>query len=394
MSDSNSVLTRIPVEIWMMILLDVMHIPYLLDTTCTGSLFELWNAIDAPNAHCNRSEGQRNLLRRVCKSWKHFAETNTHRSIDSRDRLKEPHILAHARRALLCGSLGHMFTIPTLWEVVEIANSDVVDEFLVSIVQGYHPRLRHLSIPTNLFSVLAACESATFCQLTFLRLRFFHTAGPHTTTVIQTTLPRLEVLIWEDFVVGVAPSGIFRLPNLHHFGWSNEHSFPLSTFLSYASTLRSPSIRNVFWSGDRVVFPDLNEFPHLEELSINVPFEIKDPKLLPPTYPLHTIYLTYFHPHTMLVPCIMQILDCNPVRLGRIQFPIVKWGHGRELENAWGREDAAQIVQLANMCHGRGIRIEDSKGQVRSEMLPIVKLSDLAIWRIGIRLVSLMLTKR
>ena len=131
-----------------------------------------------------------------------------------------------------CKSLGHVLTIPTLWEVVEIANSGLVDEFLVSIVQGYHPRLSRLSLRMNISGLSAVYESAALCQLTFLHLQFF--PGPvYTPTVIRITLPRLEVLIWEGFVVRPsAPSDIFRLPNLHHFRWSNElELFPLSSWM-------------------------------------------------------------------------------------------------------------------------------------------------------------------
>ena len=69
-------------------------------------------------------------------------------------------IASHARRALLCKSLGHMITIPILWEVVKLANSGLVDEFLVSIVQAYHPRLRRLSLRMNTSSLSAVYESA------------------------------------------------------------------------------------------------------------------------------------------------------------------------------------------------------------------------------------------
>ena len=87
-----------------------------------------------------------------------------------------------------------MITIPILWEVVKLANSGLVDEFLVSIVQGYHPRLRRLSLPMNTPGLSAVYESAALCQLTFLRLQIF--PGPvYTPTVIQITLPRPEGLI-------------------------------------------------------------------------------------------------------------------------------------------------------------------------------------------------------
>ena len=388
MSDSNSVLTRIPAEIWRKILLDVIHIPYIFDTTIVGSLCELWYAIGVGKGHWHRSEWQRKLLCRVCKSWKHFAETKAYRSIGSKDCLKDPHILAHAQRAKLCEGLEHMITMPTLWEVVAFTKSDLLDEFLASVVQGYHPRLRRLNLRVYMidFSVF---ESAAFCQLTFLEIQF----SPLTPTVMQITLPRLEVLIWED--PAVSPSEIFRLPNLHHLGWTYKLRTHLSTFLSYAPTLRSLSFQNshTHWLYGKAVFPDLNEFPHLEELSSDVPFEFEDPKPLPPTYPLHTIYLSYFTSFTPLLPCIMQILNCNPVKLQRIQFPLLKWGRGGELEDAQDHEEGVQMVKFADMLHKRGIRVEDTKGRVRSEMPPIVELSDFAIWCVWRHSMSLMLTQ-
>ena len=376
MTDPNSVLTRIPAEIWRRILLDVIHIPYLFDTTCIGSLFKLWNAINDPKPHWHQSESQRKLLRRVCKSWKHFAETKAYRFIGFKDYDKDPHILAHARRAKMCTDLRHMITMPTLWEVVEIANSNLEEEFLASVVQGYHPRLRHLILRTYISNVSATFESAALCQLTFLHIQF----SPFIPPVIQITLPRLEVLIWEDIMFSLAPSDFFQLPNLHHLGWSCKHFSPLSIFLLYARTLRSLSLRIEYLLGDKFIFPDLNEFPHLEELSINVPFEIEDPKPLPPTYPLHTIHLSYSRSRTSLVPCMTQILNCKPPKLRRIQFPMLKWGQGGELEGARDREWGVQIGELADMFHERGIRVEDSKGKVRSEAPPAVDLSELAIW--------------
>jgi hypothetical protein len=380
MSDSNSVLTRVPPEIWRRILLEVMHVPYLLDTTCTGSLFELWNAIKSPRAHWRRSEWQRKLLRLVCKSWKHFAETKAYRSIDPQDWLQEPHIRAHARKAQLsqywCQS--HMFTVPTLWEVAEIYSDDLVDDFLDSIVRGCHPRLRRLSMQTRLSSFYVAYKSGAFSQLTFLHLNFDWHFGaesrPNTTTVIQTILPRLEVLIWEGIV---APTQIFQLPSLQHFGWRarNGHS-PLSTLVSFAPTLRSLSIQNKY-PRITLVLPDLNEFPLLEELSVSVDFtfEIQDLNPFPPTYPLHTIYLEWLYSSTIY--SVMQILDCNPAKLRRIRSRRLKWGNGGEPDYV---DSGEMVVRLADICQERRIRFEDSKGRVRSEMPPEVELRDFTLW--------------
>lgn len=396
MSDSNSVLTRVPAEVWRKILLEVMHLPYLLDTTCIGSLFQLWRATESPciRAHWSRSEWQRKLLRHVCKSWKHFADSKAYRSIGSRDGEREPHILAHARRAQLGRSLRHMLTTTTLWEVVEVDRSDIIDEFLLSMRLGCHPRLRRLSIllgtRTNQFNFFSACEFAVFCQLTFLHLIF--PWGSYSqlpiTTAVQVTLPNLEVLIWEDYEDINTPCNIFKLPTLRHFGWHHRNGcFPLSTFLLYASTLRSLSVRNGRWSGNTILLPDLNEFPHLEELSINVAFEIEEIKPVPPTYPLHTIYLKYLG--SIPIRGVKQILDCKPVELRRIQCSNLRWGNGGRPEYLYNYvHNSEEIGWFADMCQELGIRVEDSKGRVRSEMPAAVELRDFTFWCVWNHLIS------
>ena len=372
MSDSNSALTRAPAEIWRRILLEVINVPYLFDTTCTGSLFEQWNAIDVfkARAHWSRSEWQRKLLRLVCKSWKHFAETKAYRSISFQDSQLEPHILAHAQRVILCRPIMHMLPMPTLWEVIEIYRYSVtVGEFLASTCkrQGYYPRLRRLSIilerrQKDLFCLIAACETAVFCRLTFLHLNFTFTRYSELPTMAQVTLPCLEVLIWEEFWNIPAPNDIFRLPNLRHFGWYTESGrFPLSTLLSYAPTLCSLSIRNGGLGSNTTVLPDLNEFPHLEEFSTTIAFKIKDPKPVPLTYPLHTMYLG--HLSSAAVHGVIQVLHCGPVKLRRIQSSRLEWGNGGELAYV---ENENAVVRLADLCQKRGIRVEDSKGRQRN----------------------------
>jgi hypothetical protein len=365
MSVSNSVLTRVPVEIWRMILLEVIHIPYLLDTNCVGSFFVLCNPFDSPPLLWSESERQRKLLRRVCKSWRHFAENQANRYIERPgDWSKEAHIVAHARGVKTYWCRGDSFTVTmqTLWEVVEISSADQVDSFLPSMVQGYHPRLRRLNMTLRPTSFLAVCESAIFDQLTFLHLDFERDFKPTPCTVIQTTLPRLEVLIWEG---SIAPNSIFRLPALQHFGWNSlREDITTSDLLSYAPTLRSLSIRGPC---KLVILPDLNKFPHLEELSVFVAFKIQHLGPFPPTYPLHTIYVDQlcFDIRNSL----MQILDRDPVKLRRIHSCELEW------KTVWHtpRDDVVVVVDveeedsLADACQESGIRLEDAYGVVRSE---------------------------
>ena len=46
----------------------------------------------------------------------------------------------------------------------------------------------------------------------------------------------------------------------------------------------------------------------------------------------------------------------------------------------WDREEKVKIIQLADVCHQHGIRVEGPKQPVRSKMPPVVVLSDFAIW--------------
>ena len=379
MSNSNSALTRVPVEIWGIILLEVIHVPYLLDTTCVGSFFLLWDAIDSAKERSSQLEWQIRLLCLVCKSWKHFVDTKLYRyrSIGFQDGQLDPHILANAQRAQLCLPLGHMLTVPTRWEVVEIDDSDMVDEFLVSIRQGYHPRLRRLTLCLNQWTkqlfLSAARDSVVFYHLTFLHLRFPWGSRMQlpTTTMVQVALPRLEVLIWDDYD-GLLPSQMFRLPTLRHLGWGKrDDRFPVSTLLSYAPTLHSLSIRGGSNLERTLVLPDLNKFPYLEELSINIPFEIKDPNLVPPTYPLHTINIVHLDSTT--IDGVKQILLCNPVKLRRIQSGLLQWGRGGLPSYPYEiMRNCEEVVGFAECCQDRGIRMEDSRGRLRSEVPPTV----------------------
>jgi hypothetical protein len=385
MSNANSGLTRVPTEIWRKILLEVMDVPYMLDTICVGSFFEFWRVIHS-NAHWSRSESQRKLLRHVCKSWKHFADTKAYRSISFRDDHQPPHVLAHARQVHLCYDLRHMLATPTLWEVVDITTTAdlMMDRFLASLRQGYHPRLRRLTVSMGLrqnpFFLSVISESAIFRQLTFLHVIFpLDSYWRSMTPPGQATLPCLEVLIWEDCIGVATPCSIFRLPGLHHFGWRHPTCFPLSTLLSYAPTLHSLSIRRGRWSQNPVTLPDLNEFPLLNEFSIDAAFELKDPNPVPPIHPLHSVYLQDLD--SITIHGVMQLINCNPVNLRRIRSAL-QWGKGGELECGTPEkyhehdDNPEEIIRLVNMCQELGIRVEDSKGRVRSDMLPAVELRD------------------
>ena len=48
--------------------------------------------------------------------------------------------------------------------------------------------------------------------------------------------------------------------------------------------------------------------------------------------------------------------------------------------NIWGYGEKVKIVHLTDMCHQRGIRVEGSKGQVRSEMPATVEPRVFLIW--------------
>jgi hypothetical protein len=161
MSNPNPVLTRLPGEIWRIILLEATHPSYSLDTTYEWSLFKLWSAT------AKGTPAPRLQVLEALSRHKRFPV----RAVGSRDPHEEPHLFAHARKAHVCASLRHMFTTPTLWEVVEndYSNLHVVGEFLSGVGQGYNLRLRRLcgwTYPSSHASLLSF-PSLHFCSLEF-----------------------------------------------------------------------------------------------------------------------------------------------------------------------------------------------------------------------------------
>jgi hypothetical protein len=350
-----------------MILLEVVHMPHLLDTNCVALFFILCKPFKSIHLYlewCD-SELQVKLLRRVCKSWRHFTETQAYRYIKGGDWSKVAHIVAHARGVKMDSWRRDSFTITmqTHWEVVEIDSADQVDDFLHSMMQGCHPQLRCLNMQIRPSSFFAVCECTVFDQLTFLRLKFDPDSKPTPCTVIQTTLPRLEVLIWES---RMAPNNIFQLPALQHFGWnSRTRDITTSDLLSYAPTLRSLSIRGPC---ELVILPDLNKFPHLEELSVLTPFKIQHLKPFSPIYPLHTIYVDRLCSDTR--HSLMQILDRDPVKLRRIHSCELEWTT-RWHSPRYHVVDLVDVEEedcLADTCQESGIRLEDAYGMVRADL--------------------------
>jgi hypothetical protein len=75
--------SEVAVEIWHLILLAVIDLPYLLDTHLPGGDVDLWRS--TPRYHDQEvyaeSERQRKMLRLVCHSWRGFADRHKYRWI-------------------------------------------------------------------------------------------------------------------------------------------------------------------------------------------------------------------------------------------------------------------------------------------------------------------------
>src|SRR5258708_35928765 len=103
------------VEIWTIILDLVIHIPHLLDTSCTkesffeflGSIVEIYRPLQDWRA----SEKQRCLLAHVCRSWKKWADIRKDRYIQAQQSGVPHKTISHAERVPLLSAANRALDI-------------------------------------------------------------------------------------------------------------------------------------------------------------------------------------------------------------------------------------------------------------------------------------------
>jgi len=304
----GSPFAQVPVEVWEAILDEVIRPGVALDTNCTLESFRDF---------CRRlggepykaSETQRLILRRVCKRWKEFAESRSHRRLDSHSplgRLSPSIILRAADVHYTNEHFSKYLTQDTKWKIVRVDITNEEPYLLNHLAEnaGFHPHIRCLDLDLSIAynKPVHITDLACFRQLTYLKIRHFSpTSELWGNSTTQITLPHLEVLEFNSSYSHTRfPSESVHLPSLRHLSLSTMlRTHLVDTFAPYAPTLRSLVIRYpILYFLPPQLF---SLFPKSEEFAFRG-YSLALPNLPPSGHPLKRLII------------LSQLIDCLGIR--------------------------------------------------------------------------------
>ncbi|KAG8813978.1 hypothetical protein FRC17_001349 [Serendipita sp. 399] len=312
-TQQRSVTADLPTEIWWVIL------EFALEATLFATTYEGDNwALDANSKYVFmrymneyfESERERKRMRRVCRSWKEFADARSNRFVDLHtisspirdDYTLDKETIAHAR-------CGRILPRVTSEEIARIADGVKWEVAIVSknhakiLGQVPHASLRRLDLsidapdgfdPNSFLEILGS-----YRNLTWLTLSLDDAPNKPPLPLIPGktpfVLPSLQTFVVRSRKAWIFPSFCLTSPNLRHLflkSGTAPKDITLRDLIShYCQTLRSIAIVTGASLG-RVrdqYFPPWTECPELEELALD-PALIVDFHPLPRTHPLRRIY--------------------------------------------------------------------------------------------------------
>jgi len=376
--NKGSALARTPIEVWEVILKEVIRPGVALDTSCTLESFREFRRRGGGDCY-TASEKQRLVLRRVCRRWKKFAEDHAHRRVDSRSPLGllPPSTVPRATRVhYTTEPFSKYLTQNTRWKIVRVDVTDEEPDLLHQLAEnaGFHPHIRRLVLDLKLIkrNTVDITDLACFHQLTCLVIRRdddpcqVSWGGPAS----PITLPRLEVLdIQFSGTRTHFPSESVHLPSLQHLSLWAGGIVPLEdTITPYASTLRSLMVR--YGSGTGFLPPQLfSLLPNVEELAFKGMVYADD--YPPATHPLKRfIILSRAIEFSEICKLIERF---PPIRLifSRLIWPTsIQEGQAPRIEGTGGAIDEPamhKMKELAALCEAKNIRLEDDNGRTLTE---------------------------
>jgi len=350
---------RIPHEIIELILFQVIGTKYL-DPVCTSS--RLFEFLEKDNQEdFNKAEWHRRRLRCVCAGWRRFLDREGPRWRDGQleldNSVETMEKIRRTRRIQYGASIYNWLVQPTQWEILCCSMTAHLESLARHI--HLHPRLRRLGIecrgstPTPLSQKLTV---ALLTNITFLSVKSKSRVRPIITFGENpVTLPALQTLLWSTYFdyAEPFPVAILDLPSLRHL--SLKHDPACVQVLDIGRRYPKLVSLRVYAAIDKYAplrFPSLAHFPHLEELSLNKPFDPDTPTLIPPYHPLQRLYPRGFSEND-LIELIQRILKDCPKHLRRISVDNSWTYYLRGEIPAWralAAESEAKNVQL----HDRG----------------------------------------
>jgi hypothetical protein len=369
---ARSAVSRTPLEIWWMILDEVIDCPVHFATVYHG---EDWANDSRTYAHAfdeteyKEKRTQRLIIASVCKTWKQFSTQRMGRSLllENNKKLQDPYRvkLKKARRVFIRGTL-HEDSLSLIgqeanWEILKLGPTDVEQINRISL-----PHLRRLIFasrklirfdPGLYLKGLGSLVNLTWLQLS---LSFFTRPPPPMSESANTIfLPKLQVLIYRTYRHFCFPFGTLNLPSLQHLSVKSDQSStafpPINNFLlPYCKTLKSVSMTFTRDMGDEARFLQWNELPNLLELVLDGPSLLRFHPL-PHDHPLKRFYVRYWDTEE-----ICSWMDSNNLR--QIRLLDAKWDHGA-LNNRNGTQSisSSDVERLLEKAESRGISFEASE---------------------------------
>ena len=317
----------LPVEIWTIILELTIHVPRLLDTTCTDVSFARYGRLGSiymtSEEDYRVTECRRLTLRNVCSAWRLWADSRKNRYIVTTDAgIPLEAVLSAVRVPLLARSpkaLQIRHDMRSHWRIIDARihfSSESTCFKYLSLHANKHPLLRRIDLSlcprmkeqSEVIRCLAAFKHLTYLSLDLRkgalgRLRWGHLSPQeeHTSTPICTvTLPNVRVLEYlSDHHIPILstlqpsndPSPVFvlNLPQIEHFYFYGGLPGSRLEFEWLAPfTLRCLKSLAVGVGGTLDI--EWSELPNLEELAcLNC-----EPRLLgpiPKMHPLQRVWL-------------------------------------------------------------------------------------------------------
>jgi hypothetical protein len=372
---ADSVMKRIPTEMWWMILDMVISSPRSLATTYVaddwatdGNVAFRFHELD----DYREAESRRKQVGMVCKSWQSFAVSRRDRYLvlqQEGERMSADEITVSKARRINIKECKDAFirsiAQDACWEILEASEA-----LIRTVGDLLPPRLRRLILFTSngqseiLDSNRFLSILTLFRRLTWLEC---HISTPNASIPVKNdnvhipiVLPNVQVLIHHSSDMILFPFDCVELPSLQYLSVysmvrQQTSSISLINIITrYRRTLRSVIFLAQCPADDFKEFPPWSDFPHLEELMLESTFKLHFPPL-PPTHPLRKIIVRQWS-----IPAILSWI--NSINMRQIMLLDAIWNWDGKL---CGRSSnvfmtAAEIGELKTRAKLRGILLQIS----------------------------------
>jgi hypothetical protein len=362
-----SAVSLIPLEIWWMILDEVIDCPRYFATIYDGDDWAndsraytyRWDDEDY-----KESRVQIQTLSSVCRIWRQFTVQRRGRSLILDDnKIGDPYRarVKKARRV----NITHTLDSSTLSLIGETVNWEII-----RIRQTHANQLDTLSFPYLRRLILASRDPIPFhknlylnclgslVNLTWLQYSARFSSLRFSLSNDTILLPNLRVLVYRMYRAFYSPSMVLRLPSLQHLSVRSNKSITILSNMAellhpYAQTLKSIAISLNCNRRRKFQFLQWNELPNLQELILDgqIPLDFHP---LPHDHPLSKFYVRHSD-----VKEISSWMDSDNLRL--IRLLDARWDHGalKSSRGLWSisKSDMDQLLEKAET---RGIQLEAS----------------------------------